>query len=193
MQYTELERYATHYYPHSQQKNEVIRLGQYTCDKDYEVVNENPVKFQVNVYYRMLTRVESTQRLETRKAQRYAGNALLLAFQTSDLDTCTYDDLDSLLQVLEETSDSIKANNQDACTTTPATVLDNLVEDIDCPPDSPSVPTPLLASPIRKIVINDMEITDEAGTSEDVNIMPLLLGTDSDTHPSSDWNMVSTA
>ena len=141
----------------------------------------------------MLTRVESTQRLETRKAQRYAGNALPLVFQTSDIDTCNQDDLDSLLQVLEDTSDSIKANNEVACTTTPATVLDNLVEDIDFSPDSPAVPTPLLASPVRKIVVSDREITDEVGTSGDVNIMPLLLGTDIDIHPSSDWNMVPTA
>jgi len=56
-------------------------------DKDYGVVNENRIKFQVKVHYRMLTRVESTPRLET-KAQRYVGNALPLASHTSELATC---------------------------------------------------------------------------------------------------------
>jgi hypothetical protein len=85
LQYKELELHAIHYYPYIQQKSDVIRLGQCTCDKDYEVVNESLIKCQVNVYYRKLTSVESTQRLESRNAQRYVGNTLPLSSNTSEL------------------------------------------------------------------------------------------------------------
>jgi hypothetical protein len=65
---------------------------------DYGVVNENRIKFQVKVHYRMLIRVESTPRLET-KAQRYVGNALPLAFHTSELAIQVQEDMDSLLKI----------------------------------------------------------------------------------------------
>ena len=106
-----------------------------------------------------------------------------LPIHLSLLASC-FPDQQALDFLLEEISDIFRANNQ------LFVPIHQLLfwttwfwRLIFLPPDSPAVATPLLASPVRKIVLSDRVVTENS-----VNIMPLLLGTHS-THPSADWNI----